>query len=166
MATFALPGRPEFAVADGRGHIYDNLEDKNEVALINTRTLRVEPLWPLGTGTGPSGLAMDERNRRLFSVCDNQKMMVMARGELLDRLGWNECDNQKMVVMDADNGRVLATLPIGNGPDACAFDPATHLIFCPNGEDGTLTVVREEGPMFLTRVAKVVASSTCSATSC
>src|SRR5262249_13737653 len=122
--TVALPGRPEFAVADGKGHLYNNIEDKSEVVAINTRTLEVEHTWPLAPGEGPSGLAMDRKNRRLFSVCGNHKL----------------------VVLDADSGRVVATPAIGRGPDACAFDPGRGLVFSPNGADGTLTVLREVTP--------------------
>lgn len=124
VGTIPLPGRPEFAASDGRGHIYNNIEDKSEVVVIDARALRVEHEWPLAPGEGPSGLAMDAAHRRLFAVCDNQKM----------------------VVLDADTGRVVAAPAIGNGPDACAFDPKTQLVFSPNGQDGTLTVLRETGP--------------------
>lgn len=124
VGTIPLPGRPEFPVADGRGHLYDNLEDKSAMAVLNSRTLKVEHVWPLAPGEAPSGLAMDEKNRRLFSVCDNQKM----------------------IVMDADNGKIIAIPAIGNGPDACAFDPGKKVVFSPNGQDGTLTLVKEFGP--------------------
>lgn len=122
--TVPLPGHPEFAVSDGRGHIFNNIEDKGEIADINARTLKVEHAWPLAPGEGPSGLAMDTKHRRLFAVCDNQKM----------------------VVLDADSGRVAATPAIGNGPDACAFDVKSQIVFSSNGQDGTLTVLREIGP--------------------
>ncbi len=124
IATEPLPGRPEFAQPDGKGHIYDNLEDRSEVVEIDAKTLKIMNLWPLAPGDSPSGLAVDGRNRRVFSVCDNQKM----------------------VVLDADTGQVLATPTIGNGPDACAFDVKKRLIFSPNGEDGTITEVRETNP--------------------
>ena len=123
VGTVTLPGRPEFPVADGKGHIYDNIEDKGEIADVNARTLKVDNVWPLGAES-PSGIAMDTKNRRLFSVCDGQ---VLA-------------------VTDADTGKVVATPAIGNGPDACAFDPAGQFVFSPNGQDGTLTVLRETSP--------------------
>src|SRR5262245_3153665 len=121
--TIPLGGRPEFAVADGKGQVFVNLDDKSEVAVIDSRNLAVTNRWPLAPGEGPSGLAIDLKNRRLFSVCENQKM----------------------IVMNADNGRVVADLPIGKGTDAAAFDPDAGLAFSSNGE-GTLTVVREESP--------------------
>jgi len=124
IGTVVLPGRPEYAVADGKGMIYNNIEDKSEVAAIDAKTLKVENVWPIAPGDGPSGIAMDIKARRVFSVCGNQKMTVL----------------------DADTGKLVATLAVGNGPDASAFDPALGIVFSPNGEDGTLNVVRESGP--------------------
>ena len=124
IGTVVLPGRPEYAVADGKGMIYNNIEDKSEVAAIDAKTLKVENVWPIAPGDGPSGIAMDIKARRVFSVCGNQKMTVL----------------------DADTGKLVATLAVGNGPDASAFDPALGIAFSPNGEDGTLNVVRESGP--------------------
>ena len=121
--TIALGGRPEFAAADGKGHVYANLEDKSMVVEIDTQKLTVESRWPLAPGEEPSGMAMDREHRRLFSGCHN-KMMV---------------------VMDANNGKVVATPPIGEGVDANAFDPGTGLAFSSNG-DGTLTVVHQDSP--------------------
>lgn len=121
--TIMLGGRPEFAVADGKGQIFVNLDDKSEIAVIDSRKLTVTQRWPLGPGQGPSGLAMDLKTRRLFSVCENQKM----------------------IVMNADNGKVIAALPIGKGTDAAAFDPESKLAFSSNG-DGTLTVIHEDSP--------------------
>ncbi len=124
VGTITLPGRPEFAVADGKGHIYNNIEDKSQIAALNARTLKVEHVWPTAPGEAPSGLTMDLKTRRLFSVCDNQKL----------------------VVMDADTGKVVSAPTIGNGPDACSYDPATHLVFSPNGQDGTVTILKEDSP--------------------
>lgn len=122
--TIPLGGRPEFAVTDGKGQIFVNLDDKSEIAVIDSRKLTITNRWPLAPGKGPSGLAMDVKNRRLFSVCG---------------------DNQKMIVMNADNGKIVADVPIGKGTDAAAFDPGTGLAFSSNGE-GTLTVVHEDSP--------------------
>jgi DNA-binding beta-propeller fold protein YncE len=113
-----LGGKPEFAAVDGLGHAYVNLVDKNQVAVVDTLTLKVTALWPTGTGTGPTGMAIDPVSRRLFVGCHNQKMIVMS----------------------ADNGRVLATLPIGKGVDATAFDGRSALASC---GDGTLTVIAQ-----------------------
>ncbi len=121
--TVALDGKPESGAADGRGRVFVNIEDKNELTVIDSRALRVETTWPLPSCEEPTGLAMDRERRRLFSVCHNRTMAVL----------------------DADSGRAVASLPIGGGVDAAAFDPATSLVFASNG-DGTLTIVKEEGP--------------------
>lgn len=129
----ALNGRPEFAVSDGRGRIYVNLEDSSAIVAFDARTLQVQGRWPLAPCEGPSGLAMDRDRRRLFSVCSNSLMAVM----------------------DADNGRVITTLPIGRGVDASAFDPATGFAFASCGADSVLTVVHEDDPGHFTVVANV-----------
>ncbi len=123
VGTIDLGGRPEYAVADGEGHVYNNLEDKSEELEIDSKTLKILNRWPLAPGEGPSGLSMDLESRRLFSGCHNQKM----------------------VIMNADNGKVVATEPIGQGVDATRFDPGTGLAFSSNG-DGTLTVIHEDSP--------------------
>lgn len=119
--TIPLDGKPEFCVSDGKGHLYDNIEDKNEVAVINSKDMKVENRWSIAPGEGASGMAMDKKTRRLFLVCDNKLM----------------------VIMDADNGKVVSTLPIGEHPDAAGFDDELNLAFSSNGE-GTMTVVKEE----------------------
>ena len=124
IGSIPLPGRPEFPVSDGRGHLYDNIEDKNEIVSIDAKTLKVDHEWPIAPGEAASGLAIDRKNGRLFAVADNQKLIVVNTG----------------------TGSVVATPPIGNGPDACAYDPKAHLVFSPNGEDGTMTVIRQETP--------------------
>lgn len=122
VGSVALGGKPEFAVADGKGRMYVNLEDSSAVVGFDTRTLKVLDRWPLAPGEEPSGLAMDREHRRLFAGCSNQKL----------------------VVLDADNGHVVGVLPIGNRVDGVAFDPRQRLVFSSNG-DGTLTVIHEEG---------------------
>jgi DNA-binding beta-propeller fold protein YncE len=121
--TIPLNGRPEFAVADELGHVFVNLEDKNEIVELDSRQLTVEARWPLAPGEEPSGMAMDRKHRRLFAVCANK---ILA-------------------VVNADNGHLITTLPIGGGVDAAAFDTETNLIFSSNG-DGTLTVIHEDSP--------------------
>jgi YVTN family beta-propeller protein len=121
--TIDLGGGPEFAAADGDGYVYDNLEDESLVLKINSRTLKVEERWPTAPCASPSSMAMDRTNRRLF-------------------LG---CRSKVMAVMNADTGRVIATLPIGDHVDATAFDTETRLIFNSNGE-GTVTVIHQENP--------------------
>ncbi len=123
VGTIALGGKPEFAVHDGAGRMYVNIEDKGEVVAFDTRTLAVQAHWSLAPCEEPSGLAIDRQHRRLFSVCGNRLMAVV----------------------DADQGRVLATLPIGAGVDGAAFDSTSQLAFSSNGE-GTLTVVHEDSP--------------------
>jgi hypothetical protein len=118
-----LGGKPEFSVSDGQGSVYVNLEDKNEIAQIDTGSLTVKAHWPLSPCEEPAGLALDRENRRLFSTCGNKSM----------------------VVVDADSGKVIANLPIGVHPDGALYDPATKLAFSSN-IDATLTVVRQEGP--------------------
>jgi DNA-binding beta-propeller fold protein YncE len=122
--TIDLGGKPEFAAADGGGHIFVNIEDTSEVADIDTAALTVVRRWKLAPCQEPSGLAMDRAHRRIFSGCDNK---VMA-------------------ISDADAGRVITTVPIGDGVDGDAYDPDLRLAFSANGADGTLTVVRETTP--------------------
>jgi len=121
--TVDLGGGPEFAAADGRGFVFDNLEDESLVLKIDSRKLKVDQRWPTAPCASPSSIAMDIANRRLFIGCRNK---VMA-------------------VMNADTGKVITTLPIGDHVDATAFDPQTKLIFNSNGE-GTVTVIRQDAP--------------------
>ena len=132
LGYVALEGRPEFAVADGRGRIFVNLEDSSAVVTLDPRKLTVLARWPLAPGEEPSGLALDAAHHRLFSVCSNKRM----------------------VVLDSGTGRVVAIVPIGDGPDGSAFDPGTGLAFSSNGE-GTLTVVHEDAPDRFTVVGDV-----------
>lgn len=131
--TVALGGVPEFAVADGAGKVFVNLEDKNQLVVLDSRKLAVLGRYSLGTGQKPTGLAIDRKNRRLFSTCR---------------------DSKTMVILDADTGKIQTSLPIGAGVDAAAFDPDLHLALCSNG-DATLTVVREESPTQFTLVENV-----------
>jgi YVTN family beta-propeller protein len=130
--TLALGGRPEFAVTDGRGNVFVNLEDKSAIVEFDSRRLAVEADWPIAPAEEPSGLAFDRRNRRLFSVGSNKLMAVV----------------------NANTGKVVTTVPIGSGVDAAAFDPETGLVFSSNG-DGTLTVVHEDAPDKYTVVENV-----------
>ena len=128
VGNVALPGRPEFGAA-GNGMVYFNIEDKNEIVAIDTRKNAVVNTWPLGTCDGPSGLSIDAAHHRLFSGCGNKVM----------------------IVLNSDTGAIVATLPIGQGTDATAFDVGSQLAFSSNG-DGTLTVVHEDSPAALTVV--------------
>jgi len=130
--TIPLDGKPEFCVADGKGHLFVNLEDKSAIEEIDAKEMKVMRQWSVAPGDGPSGLAIDRKNDRLFSVCDNKLM----------------------VISDADKGTVITTVPIGEGPDAAAFDPEKKRAYSSNGE-GTLTVVQEEGPDKFTVIENV-----------
>lgn len=125
VATIALPGKPEFPVADGKGIVFDNIESKNSIVRLDAKTLKLTDTWSLPGCESPSGLAIDHIHRLLFSVCDGKKMAVT----------------------DANTGKVVATPEIGEGPDAAGYDPAHRLAFSSNG-DGTLTVVNAESGKF------------------
>jgi YVTN family beta-propeller protein len=130
--TLALGGKPEFAVADGKGSIFVNIEDTSELVQFDPQNLKVLHRWPLAPCKEPSGMAADLKTRRLF-------------------LG---CDNKMMAVINADTGKVIATPAIGDGVDANAFDPDSNLAFASNGE-GTLTVVHEDSADKFTVVENV-----------
>lgn len=121
--TIPLDGKPETGVSDGKGHVFVNIEDKGEITVIDSKGLRAVANYQLPGCDEPTGLAIDQFHKRLFTVCHSKVMLVL----------------------DAGDGRVVATLPIGEGVDAAAYDPHTRLAFASNG-DGTLTVVREDGP--------------------
>jgi DNA-binding beta-propeller fold protein YncE len=118
VGTIALDAKPEFAVTDGKGHVYVNLEDKSSIAVIDPQGLTVSVVWPITGCESPSGLAIDVGGRRLFAGCDNK---VMA-------------------VVDAASGHVLGTAPIGDGVDGAKYDPGAHLAFASCGQ-GVLTAV-------------------------
>ena len=121
IGTIALDGKPEFPVTDGKGKIYVNIEDKSVINVINSVTLKVEKHWPIAPGEEPSGLALDNQTHRLFSVCANKFM----------------------VVTDAETGKIITTLPIGDRCDGVAFDPEKKRAYASNGE-GSITVVQED----------------------
>jgi DNA-binding beta-propeller fold protein YncE len=124
VKTLALGGGPEFAVADGQGSVYNNIEDKNEVAVIDSRALTIKSRWPVAPAGAPTALAMDTRHRRLFSSGRNPQMMV---------------------VMDADSGKVIQSFPITAGADANVFDPESGLIFVSTRE-GLIHIFHEDSP--------------------
>ena len=130
--TIPLGGKPEFAAVDGKGTIYVNNEDTSELHHLDAQTLKELHKWPLAPCKSPSGLSMDQKNRRLYAVCDDKVS----------------------VVVNADTGKVVATPEIGNGPDAAAFDPATNDFFASCNE-GVLTVVHEDSPDKYTVVENV-----------
>lgn len=120
--TIPLDGKPEIAVSDGKGEVFVNLEDKNEIDIIDAQKMKVVNHFSLSPGEGPTGLAIDTKNKRLFSACDNEKM----------------------IILDYTNGKIVATPPIGKGPDGAAYDAEKGLAFSPNGKDGTLTIIGTE----------------------
>ena len=120
IGTIPLDGKPEFAQSTGNGKVYVNLENKSEIAVINPLTMKVEQVWSISPGMEPSGLALDNKTHRLFSVCGNEMM----------------------VIVNAESGEVITTLPTGGHTDGCVFDPKTKRAFASNGA-GTMTVVQE-----------------------
>ena len=125
VATLPLGGAPEQAVADGKGMIYDNLEDKNEVIAIDSRALKITAHWPVAPAGGPTAMAMDREHRRLFVAGRNPKMFV---------------------VMDADGGKLIGSgFPIGGRVDGNVFDPETQLVASATG-DGTIHIFHEDSP--------------------
>ena len=124
VGTLELGGSPEQAVSDGKGHMWIDLEDKDSIAAVDTKELKVTATYGLdGKGGGPGGLAFDPKNRVLFASCHEPAVMV---------------------ILNADTGKVLTSLPIGTGTDGATFNPATMEAFSSNG-DGTLTVIKDEG---------------------
>jgi YVTN family beta-propeller protein len=119
IATIAVGGKPETAVSDGKGKIFVNIEDKNEIVEVDLKSYAVTNRWSLGGAEGPTGLAIDNSTHRLFAGCD-----------------------KKLVVMNADNGKIVATVPIGDGCDGVAFSNKSKTVFTSNGE-GTLSVIQE-----------------------
>ena len=125
VGTLDLGGAPEQAVTDGKGHLYVDLEDKDKIAAVDAKTLKVTAQYDLaGKGGGPGGLAFDVKNHILFATCH---------------------DPATMVVLNSEDGTILATLPIGSGTDGATFNPKTMEAFSSNG-DGTLSVIKENSP--------------------
>ncbi|HEX9140332.1 MAG TPA: YncE family protein [Steroidobacteraceae bacterium] len=124
IATIAAGGKPEIAQADGAGHVFFNIEDTAQLSEIDARSAKRIATWSLPDCEEPTGLAFDVKHARLFSTCGNRTLAVT----------------------DAKNGRHVASVAIGEGPDGAAFDDARGLLFSSNGQDGTLTVIHEDGP--------------------
>lgn len=124
VRTIDLGGGPEFAVADGKGTVYVNIEDKNEMVAIDTNSLTIKSRWPLAPAGAPTALAIDLEHRRLFSAGRNPQMLV---------------------VLNADNGKVMQSFPITAGVDAAAYDPQTGLIFASTRE-GMIHIFHEDSP--------------------
>jgi len=124
LKSIAMGGGPEFAVADGKGMIYNNIEDKNEVVAIDSATLTIKSRWPVAPAGQPTALAMDREHRRLFAAGRNP---------------------QKLVILDADSGKVIQSFPISAGADANVFEPETGLVFVATRE-GTVHIFHEDTP--------------------
>jgi WD40 repeat protein len=123
VGSIELPGRPEVGVSDGKGKVFVNLEDKSQIAVIDVAARKVLASWPLTGCEGPTGLALDVANRRLFSGCHNATL----------------------VVMDADTGRIVQNLAIGKGVDSAAYDKDNRLVFTSNGE-GNVSIIQQQDP--------------------
>ena len=120
-ATIPLSGKPETAVSNGAGKVFINNEDKSTIEVVDILAGKVTASWPLAPGEAPTGLSIDRKTNRLFAACDNEML----------------------IVIDATNGKVVAKVPIGPGCDGDAFDPATKMIYTSNGENGTVTAIKE-----------------------
>jgi YVTN family beta-propeller protein len=121
IAIIDLGGNPEAGVSNDKGLVYVNLEDANEIVVFESKTLSVKNRFKLSPGEQPTGIAMDKKTHRLFSACRASQLMM---------------------ILDADNGKIVAQLPIGKGVDGAGFDDVSKLIYSSNG-DGTLTVIKE-----------------------
>ena len=126
VGTVNIGGMPEQAVVDGKGHLYIAVEDKENIAVVDTKTLMVTAHYDVtGKGGTCAGLAFDAKNRILFAACRNPATMV---------------------VLSADDGKILSTLPIGTGTDGASFNAATMEAFSSQGGDGTLSIIKENSP--------------------
>jgi YVTN family beta-propeller protein len=133
VGTIELGGGPEFAVADGKGMVYVNIEDKGELVAIDSSTLKIKSRWPLAPAGTPTAMAMDVAHRRLFSAGRNP---------------------QNLVMLDADSGKVIQSLPITAGVDAAVFEPETGMLFLSTRE-GFVHIFHEDTPDKLSEVEKV-----------
>ncbi len=122
IGTVKLSGKPEEAILDGKGNMWVNIEDKSEITEFDTKTYAIKGSWPLAPCEGPSAMAFDSKNRRIFVACD-----------------------KVMVVVSADNGKVVASPPIGGDPDGNGYDPATGLAFA-SCRDGFVSVIHQDSP--------------------
>lgn len=126
-----IGGRPEEAASDGAGHLYVNLEDKNQIAVVDTKTFKVTDHWSLLPGKGPTGIAIDPITKRIFAGCEKMLMII-----------------------DATNGKLTDSIPIGEGCDGVAFDPASKNIYTSNGS-GTISVIHEDNANAFTKLKDI-----------
>lgn len=134
VTSIDMGGAPEFAVADGKGMVYANLEDKSTLNVIDAKSLKIIKNYPLNPCGGPTGLALDKQNQRLFTVCR---------------------ENKGMSVIDAGTGKIVQTLPIGAGVDAVVYDAVNKLVIASNG-DGTATVFKQDSPDTYTVIQTII----------
>jgi DNA-binding beta-propeller fold protein YncE len=123
VGAFDLGGKPELVGTDAKGNVFVNLVQKNVVPQIDSRQMREGQTWPVAPCVGPRTMAVDQHNGRLF-------------------IG---CANRRMVILDSNNGTLISSVPIGQGPDDSAYDPETGLVYISNG-DGTVSIIRQESP--------------------
>lgn len=123
VATIPMGGRPEFAVADGKGTIYVNIRDTNEVAALDSHTLLIKSRWPIAPAAMPTAITMDEEHRLLF---------IGGR-------------NKVFAIMDADSGKIIQTFPIDNGVDTNIYDPDRRLVFS-SDRAGSIHIFHEDSP--------------------
>jgi YVTN family beta-propeller protein len=132
--TLPMGGKPETAMTDGAGRAFVNLEDKSAMAVFDSKTLKLETTWSLAPCEEPTGLDIDRKNKRVFAGCGNKMMAAI----------------------DYTTGKVVATVPTGDGTDATSFDPALGYIYTSNGQDGNMSVIHEDSPNQYTLVENVV----------
>jgi YVTN family beta-propeller protein len=138
LATVQVGGSLEFATADGRGHVYANVEDRNEVVVLDTRNRKLKSRFPLQGCDGPTGIAYDPASRELLSACANG-----------------------VAVVSASDGHQIVLLPIGKGADGAVFDSKRHLALVPSGREGKVTLIRlEPVPKVVGEVATAVSART------
>jgi YVTN family beta-propeller protein len=133
VGTVDVGGKPEEAVTNGAGTLFVNIEDKNEIAVIDLKSMKLLHRWPLQPGEAPTGLAIDNTTQRLFSACSDSKLLM---------------------ILDATNGAIISKIPIGAGCDGIVFDEASKIIFTSNGE-GNITVVKENNKDSFSKVASL-----------
>jgi YVTN family beta-propeller protein len=133
VGTLPIGGKPETAMTDGKGRTFVNLEDKSSLAVFDSRTMKLETTWSLAPCEEPTGLDIDRKSQRVFAGCGNKMMAAV----------------------DYTTGKVVATVPTGDGTDATSFDPTLGYIYTSNGQDATMTVIHEDSPNKYTLVENV-----------
>jgi YVTN family beta-propeller protein len=134
VGTLPIGGKPETAMSDGKGRTFVNLEDKSSIAVFDSKTMKLEATWPLAPCEEPTGLDIDRKTKRVFAGCGNKMMAAV----------------------DYTTGKVVATVPTGDGTDALSFDPALGYIYTSNGADGNMSIIHQDSPAKYTLVENVV----------